>query len=181
MATKRTEKQLNNYIDEMEAKLERLQEELDEAENVAAEATERLEKDTAGWALPRKWSEKGLPVPRMEMHWVRDNSYTLRCVYVMVYRHLVDREDRPEIIGTPMGQTTSNGGENRSFIERGDNGPCLITPFRDWAHACSDSLQLKLPLFITTEDDDVCQVDFKKKVDGVYQMTMTRRAGKAVK
>ena len=175
-----TEKNLNKLIAQLEARNAELEDEL-------SKATDRIDtlecireegRDT--WAFPRKWDEKGLPLPRLEMHWSRsdEDGWNLRCLYVLVYAHLLDGcGGKRHIVAKPLGMTRSNRSVPvSSFIETrgmpGEAREIIATPFRDGAHAMHDAKHLNLPLYVTTEDDDAAIVEG----DG---QRIIRRAGKA--
>lgn len=170
---KKSEEQLNAYVEELKAKLEAAEEEAQEA-NERVDLIERQMKDDSwGWSVPREWKPSDLPVPRMEMHWERDDEegFSCRCTYMLVYEHFLSikkcaYKGDPAFLAVPFGQTKSSGTPRKSFLQqvrrREDDalGPLeIMTPFRDWSHAISDAEQLKLPLYITTEDGDVSVVE----------------------
>ncbi len=156
-----TNDNLNKLIAKHEERIEELESELQEQTNANETLTRRIESEDATWAQPRKWDEDDLPMPRLEMRWTRDDSYTSRCTYVLVFPHFLDKslgEDERDIVSKPLGQTKSQGSERLTFWRFGDAE--LDTPFRDGAHAFHDAKVLKLPLFITTEDGDATEVMF---------------------
>ncbi len=184
----KTETQLNEYIEKLKSKLEKTQAKLDKATARLDRTKARIENSDKDWVQHRDWTRKGLPLPRLELYWERDDEegHCNRCTYVLVYEHFLSLkkmayEDDPTIVGVPLGQTKSHGSPRASFVEAHPVDPERIcVPFRDWSHALSDANHLKLPLYVTTCDDDVSQV---LNVDTPTKTTqkMLRKGGKAVR
>jgi len=125
--------------------------------------------------VAKDWSDKGLPVPRLELYWETDNGDHI-CSYVLVYRHLIHRVENPKILAKMMGFTRVYPG-GRSYFTEYYGEQVISVPFRDWAHALSDATQLNLPLFITTINNDVATA-VPTSAKGNAQQRMLRIAGK---
>lgn len=187
----KSEEQLNAYIDELKAKVETAEEKAQEATERANNLELQMKDNSWGWSVPRPMERNELPLPRLEMHWERDDvaGYSVRCTYMLVYEHylgikkIAGRGD-PEVLGVPLGQTKRNGAPQKSFVEHHpfqndllQNTAQITVPNRDWSHAISDSKQLKLPLYITTCDGDVSVVDVANEA-GKSTQRMLKVAGK---
>lgn len=143
---------------------------------------ERLKRPLASnaWKGGLKWERKDLPIPRLEMFWLRhqdDDGFNLRCFYGLVKTHYLNdlyaddseqKDSRIELHIFGFTRVDRDPRHAHPFIEsqwdRRVNPPlpageCLYTPFRDGVHARHDAEQLRLPLYVTTEDDDVAEWD----------------------
>jgi len=130
----KTTKRLEELLDQKDAEIERLSDELEKAEDYR-------DRD---WDWCRHREVKGkqtLPVPRMEIECVPHepgswHNYDWR--YSLIYRHTCDHH-----VAVPMGSTTCRGGSNVSPIFRDK----ISTPFRDGVHIVNDAAQMNLPAF----------------------------------
>jgi len=183
--TPKTEEQLNTLIDELKQKLQASEERALKAEDNAKHFERQLKDDNLGWSLGREMEYSDLPLPRLQMHWERDDprGYNTRCTYMLVYEHYlgikkIAGHGDPAVVGVPFGQTKRNGREG-SFVDRYDQEgkPHITVPHREWAHAISDAQQLKLPLYVTTCDGDVAVVDISP-VPGKSLQRMLKLGGK---
>lgn len=181
-----TEKNLNKMIEQLEAKVEKIEHELSEANDKVDNLQDQIATDAFTWASPREWDENGLPLPRLEMHWERDDDegYTTRCTYGLVFPHFLDTMSGPDdrnIVMKPFSQTTRSGSRQGKFVEKW--GPEerleITTPFRMGPDAAHAARVLNLPLYITTEDDDVSLVVLAPRPADSTQK-MLRIAGKHV-
>lgn len=173
--TKDTEQQLNDLVKTLTRSLAKVSREKREIREELDNLNKTLEDGRETWSRHQPWNENGLPVPRLELHWKKDGEYDSRCWYLLVYKHLLHTEEKPDIVAVPLGLTRSGGGSRnqQGFMF----GEYVDTPFRDGAHAAHDSTQLKIPLYVTNEDG---AVDFIDVSDG-YQnrrSTIVRRPGK---
>jgi len=127
---------LEELLNQKDAEIERLKEELQEA-------SERLELDMEWFVHEYKDEDPrpSLPVPRLEIEATQDdgeNWHNFTWRYCLVYRHLLGH-----LIFVPLGNTTSSGGNNQPPIHAG----VISTPFRDGAHIRKDSFHLNLPAY----------------------------------
>lgn len=114
MADKLTiEERLNDKIYQLESKIEKLEEEKEDA----------IYHDRWRWRMITKLTEEenwNLPLPRLEIRWEYQDDYNSVASYALVMRHLTGTIER-----IPIGSTSRSG-----RVEKAD----LSTPFRDGAH-----------------------------------------------
>lgn len=175
---KKSEEQLNDYVEELKAKLEAAEEKAQAATERAEHLELQMKDDNLGWSLPRHMKRNELPLPRLELHWERDDElgYTVRCTYMLVYEHFLGIKGLAgpgdaEVIGIPFGQTKRSGSPQVTFVEHFpfQSVHQITTPRHEWAHATSDAAQLKLPLYITTCDGDMSIVEGVEDLKNVNQ------------
>lgn len=128
--------------------IERLEELLDEKdsriEELEKELSDITDREEANWEWARHSTRKedtdNLPVPRLEMRWVKesDDGYLQRWDYALVYRHTLDH-----LVVVPLGQTRIQGNRSEPPVW----GTTLQTPLRDGVHICNDTMHLGIPAF----------------------------------
>jgi len=131
---------------------------------------------------PRKWKNtKGLPLPRLELFWEKENEndpnwLKKNCYYglVLPIRATDIRQDEEEsgTLWVSIGATSVTGGasEHQSPDSESYGRPVRLTkdnkyvvncPFRDGAHASWDASVLKLPVWVVCEDTFCTQEEAK--------------------
>ena len=130
------EDRLRELLDAKDAEIERLRDELNEA-NEKADVNWK-------WFAPDEMKDDpspGLPVPRLEILFTEvehdSRGYTIYIRYDLIRRHLCD-----QIVRTPLGGTHTTG----SLDKRLRDGR-IDLPFRDGAHIMHDAAHLQLPAF----------------------------------
>jgi hypothetical protein len=128
----KTEQRLQELLDAKDREIEALSERIEELENVADEDWT--------WCKRRVIEEpQTLPVPRLEIRCIQlDEWHRFRWEYALIYRHTTG-----EIICSPMGETSVNGGSNRPPVHNGE----IQLPFRDGVHIGNDSIHLNIAAF----------------------------------
>jgi hypothetical protein len=143
-----TESQLNEAIESLRRNLDvaerRLRESQDEIQNLRHASQDG--RNT--WAQPQEWTNVGpLPIPRLELRWVRAGQEDVHCWYV-----LVRRDADHGILGHPFGLTRCNGSfGSRGFLHDGR----VDLPIHAASLARYDAGHLNLPLYAVTEGGDV--------------------------
>ncbi len=130
----RTEQVLNDKIEELEERVSELEEKNRALRN-------RVESEPFGWSLLRDVKDvESLPLPRLELEWVRDEEtpYEKVAMYRLIMEHLVDG-----VVAIPISETKVSGGKQWPPMFRGK----LDLPFRDGSHIHHDSAHLQLPAF----------------------------------
>lgn len=126
---------LEELLDQKDARIEELEEELQDLQNVAETDWE--------WTRPRtlKDNPENLPVPRLEMRWHKesDDGCKTRWDYWLIYRHTIGH-----LVGVPLGRTRVSG--TVSIRPIWPNGTFDL-PFRDGVHICEDTGHLGIPAF----------------------------------
>lgn len=136
--------------------IERLMELLEEKDQKIAELEGDVREATEKEEERQRWAETfwtrhvkleddgGLPVPRLEIRWERDDvarsGYQWRANYNLVYRHFLG-----DIIAVPLGRTMVG-------CEHPVRNGKIDTPFRDGAHIRHDAAQLGLPAYSVCEN-----------------------------
>ena len=138
--TMTAEARLAEMLDEKDAEIEGLEEKLREATDT-------------GWYCHRKVEDvPELPLPRLEFAWNvgegTEREYTVE--YRLVRKHLVG-----DVVIVPLGLTRVSGGNTDSKPWQGPIQFPVNLPFRDGAHAFSDSAHLRLPLYAITPEGSV--------------------------
>ncbi len=131
----------------MTTAIERLEALLDQkdAEN-AQLRSEKAARDFGeewGWMRQAVSEEtEGLPVPRLEIRWTRENEWSWLAEYSLVYRFYLG-----EVIRQPFSVTLQRGGRGEPPIYEGR----VDVPRRDGFHIRHDMKQLNLPAFAVCE------------------------------
>lgn len=138
------EERLAQLLDEKEAELTKLREELFSVRSY-------IKGKSFGWMEHRQLPDDyypELPVPRLQFSYVV-KGWELVCTYELVYRHLLGYQ-----LAIPLGQTTTTGREkNWPFVARGPGNPDeIFLPYRDAAHINSDRKALGLPAYAVHGD-----------------------------
>ena len=82
----------------------------------------------------------GLPVPRLEIRWIRQSDVTATAHYGLVYRHLCDN-----LVWSSIGTTRVSGPENK-------DQDLTNAPYRDGSHILNEMLTLCLPAYVVDAD-----------------------------
>ncbi len=130
---------LEGLLNERDAEIERMREEVQAAERTVAQSE-------AGWSLPVRFpDEQTLPVPRLQMTFETDDDrwYEWTVSYRLVHRHFLGH-----VIGVALGSTTVRGGNGGPPIRDGK----LDLPFRDGVHMGHDARSLGLRAFAVCGD-----------------------------
>lgn len=115
-------------------------------------SAELEEQDDQTPPAPR-WSELGLPLPRLQLTWEKlakrdEDGYTWMCKYEMLMPlplHDIRNERKWGFYAASLGGTRSD----RSGPP--DRWGKLDTPFRDGAHIIWDAIHLGMPAFVVYE------------------------------
>lgn len=126
--------------------IERLEEMLNEKDRELVGLRNQLEARDYGeqwaWMRQRKSEEvEGLPVPRLEIRWVTNDSWSCVAEYNLVYQHFLG-----DVLVQPFSVTKQTGARDGRPRIAADG--TIDTPFRDGAHIHHDMKQLGLPGFV---------------------------------
>lgn len=175
------EERLNNILEEKEIENNELRDKIEELElksdlsNLEYQAHQYFKESEL---------QKELPVPRLEMRFMRhnnygvvsDNWYSVSWHYGIVYKHYSEI-DNDTMLFIPISRTTSNGGRGdfESFLTDGR----LDTPFRDGLHIFADSKIFNLPAYIICEEKNIVQeiildIDITTQLDKMVRGKTTK-------
>jgi hypothetical protein len=117
----------------------------------SAEQNDEQSEDKTPFAL--RWSELGLPLPRLQLTWEKieppEDGYNWLCKYEILIplpKHDIRNERKWGFYAASIGGTR-RGGERPP-----DSYGKLDTPFRDGAHVRWDALHLGMPAYVVYED-----------------------------
>lgn len=135
----KTEEMLHARIEQLEQEAEKLRDDLKRAQALA-------DAEDWGWMVEDVPIERpSLPVPRLELEWVRRGPHSMVVVYRLVSRHLLGH-----LCSRPMGRTRVDG-HNLPWPPMRDDGHFDL-PYREGPHIQHDRAHLGLPAFCICED-----------------------------
>ena len=151
---KTIEERLAEQLDAKDEEIAKLEDRLHELQN-------QLKTSENGWLAHEKLSqEQTLPVPRLEIEVIAVGRSDEMRWYSREYKYrLVHKAFWGDIIGIPLGHTSSQGGngQERPVYTIGPHAGKPHMPYRDGAHICHDMEALKLPGFLICEEV-VCDI-----------------------
>jgi hypothetical protein len=155
------EERLNDELNEKEAKIAELEEQIENAKYQEDWKWRHIRKLT-------KAENMGLPTPRLEIRYKREDDYNVIADYGLVYEHFDG-----EVLFNPFGSTRMGGYSNKK------NDEPLRLPFRDGAHLQHDMWMLKLRGYVVngTEYREVT-LDDRDDLPGGLLRKMDKAKGK---